>query len=340
MNAYDNDIETMLREAPAPDMGIDPSAVIAGAQRSVRRRRATVGAFGLAAALVIGATVGTTQLANQSSTVPAAQYGTSGPLGAVFKGLKVGGDDGNGSVQMPFAGATGLSPIGGQKYVVTRQDGGLQLRRNSAQSAPLPVVQRLASGIDVFRDGEYTVAAAALPRGTDDAKVLFAPDTGLMVASAVRVSATTNVLLAATNNQVKVRAVTWSIGASYYSTSGERAQVATFGGTHIFWYSGLNIFGLNSLRADSTPDSPLQTGIPDGNKFSLEFATGLPRGSHDVTVHAAAGVRLTTPQVRPLGTSSYDIVYMKAATAKMPPPNLVASITWTDSTGRHTKSFS
>lgn len=335
-----NDIETLLRGTTAPPMGVSPDAVIAGAQRARRRRRATVGAFGLAAAIVVGVAVGANQLtAHQSSVVPAEQYGTSGPLGKLFKGLPIGGDDGHGSVTMPYVDTKGADATGGQTYVVSGHDGKLELRKDSAQATPLPVIQTVVSGIEVFRDGQNTVVAAALPRGTDTSNVLFAP-AGTTSGENLRLSASTNVEVVSTPKPATVRAVTWSIGSNYYSSTGERGQVASFADFNAYWYPNLNIYGIPGDYGDGSPAvGVIGNAVPvEGGWKNIGVLT-LPHGARNVQVHGPKGVTSTAPQIRRLGTSSYDLVLVTSITAK-PLNSFVHSVTWTDSAGRHTKSYS
>ncbi|MDQ2851510.1 hypothetical protein V3G39_16985 [Dermatophilaceae bacterium Sec6.4] len=330
MNAYDNDIETMLREAPAPDMGIDPSAVIAGAQRSVRRRRATVGAFGLAAALVIGATVGTTQLANhQSSTVPA-QYGTSGPLGALFKDSKVG--------EQRFS-----------EYIVSRSAAGeLTVRTNAPGTTPLPRTGALPGGIAAFRDGQHVVVLAPLPRITQDAMVVFKTtdnNGGGVTSSGMRLSTGHTVAVFVTEKPATPQAVLWNVGADYFSSTGERGQVASFTDARVYWFPKLNVYGFAASDGGTSKQEPpsnsyLGGGQLTGGKSSSFFAAAVPRGARAVSVQARAGQRLNPLQIKPLGTSPYDVVYVTSPPTPGDHTAIVGSITWTDSTGRHTKSFS
>lgn len=331
-----NDIESLLRETDAPAMGVSADAVIAGARRTRRRRRTTVGAFGLAAALVVGVGVGADRIvANRASVVPASQYGTSGSLGKFFKGTPIGGARGSG-------------------YVVSGGINSLRVRIDVPGSRPLVVKQELPGGVQVFQDGQHTVVVAPLPRATDAASVLFKdPDhTTGNSEEPVRLSAGVNAGLFATQNPGVARAVTWNIGARYYSNGGERAQVASFPGATVYWYSGLKVYGMDfegqGLTMDGTPASTYLGALVSKPSQTSRFAAALPLGAHDLSLQARPGQRLSTPQVRRLGTTSYDMMYVTAkpsATASsgsntLSTTSIVQSVTWTDSTGRHTKSYS
>lgn len=335
-----NDIESLLRETEAPTMSVSAHNAIAGARRTRRRRRTTIASFGLAAALVVGVAAGANQLtAHQSSVVPAAQYGTSGPLGKLFKGLPIGGHDGHGTATVPYVDTKGAGATGGQTYVVSRHDGKLELRKDSAQGIPLPVIQTVASGIEVFRDGQNTVVAAALPRGTDSSNVLFTP-AGTTSGENLRLSANTNVAVVSTPKPATVRAVTWSIGSNYYSSTGERGQVASFGDFNAYWYPQLNIYGIPGDYTDGSPAVGVigNAGPVKGGWKNINVLT-LPHGARNVQVQGPNGVTSTAPQIRRLGTSSYDLALVTSITAK-PLDSFVQSVTWTDSAGRHTKSYS
>lgn len=336
-----NDIETMLHEAAAPAMGVDPNAVITRAQRTRRRRRATVGAFGLAAALVIGVGAGTDNIvAHQRSVGPAAQYGTSGPLGKLFKGLPIGGDDGNGSVTIYTRHQDG-STSSGQTYVVNMEGGRLQLHKNTAASASLPVTQSLPHGITAFRDDQNTVIVAALPRGTDTADLV---SIGRPDIEAIRLSAGLNIDVISTQQPGSIRGLIWSIDNDYYSSTGERGQVASFPGMNIYWFPKLNVYGFATMGAmskmgGSPAVGPIRFGVPvKGEVKNIAFVP-LPHGARDVQVRGSKGLIPGPPQIRRLGTSSYDLALVSSIIPMWQNPT-VQSVTWTDSTGRHSKSFS
>lgn len=322
-----DDIETLLRHADAPAMGVSTQEIIAGAQRTRRRRRARYGAYGLAAAVVIGVGVGADRVVADRGRLTPATQSTTGPLGALFKNAKV-GEDRFGEYRVSGTAADPRVYIGGA-------------------SAALRRTQHLGSGVSAFQDGSHTVVVTPLPRAADRASVIFASDsTGGIGSTGMRVNAAATVQISVTEQPGTVRAVIWSEGADYFSTTGERAQVASFAGTRVYWYERLGIYGLDQPDGSSSARGSFLSGYlseaegPTGHMTS-RFAATVPHGARDVSVRTAKGDTANEPVVRRLGDTAYDVVYVSAPPQKVTSKSsFVQSISWTDGSGRHTKSYS
>ena len=325
------DIETLLRTADEPAMGVSAREIIARAQRTRRRRRARYGVYGLAAALVIGAGVGADRVvANRADVTPAAETAT-GPIGALFAHAKVGDDHFN-------------------QYVVSGTADDLAVRV-AGSSSTLRRIQHLNGGASVFRDGSKTVVATPLPRSADQVSVRFTTyPTNLRTASSaelLRVHSNLNVDLEVTDQPVTVRAVLWSSGADFRSTTGERAQVATFDHTQVYWYERFGVYGVTG--ADPVGDSSELGSFTSGDlsissgrsgKDTAYFAATVPHGARDVSIRVTKGDTANPPQVRRLGDTAYDVVYVTGMIRDAASSDtFVQSISWTDASGRHTKSY-
>ncbi|MBO1765970.1 hypothetical protein [Allobranchiibius sp. GilTou38] len=324
-----DDIETLLRHADAPAMGVSAREIIAGARRTRRRRRARYGAYGLAAALVIGVGVGADRVvANHAQLTPATESST-GPLGALFAHAKLG--------ENHF-----------DQYVVSGTADDLEVRV-AGSSSTLRRIQHLNGGASVFRDGSQTIVATPLPRTADQVSVRFTTyPTNLRTASSaeLRLNPTLNVDLEVTDQPVTVRAVLWSSGADFRSTTGERAQVATFGNTQVYWYERFGVYGVTGAQpvGDTSGLGSFVSGsLSISGRVSGDtshFAATVPHGARDVSVGVTKGDTANPPQIRRLGDTAYDVVYV-TGTVKDPSSadGFVQSVSWTDMSGRHTKSY-
>ncbi|NYJ73579.1 hypothetical protein [Allobranchiibius huperziae] len=324
-----DDIETLLRHADAPAMGVSAQEIIAGARRTRRRRRARYGAYGLAAALVVGVGVGADRVvANRSHLTPATETAT-GPIGALFAHAKLGDDHFD-------------------QYVVSGTADDLTVRVVGSSST-LRRIQHLSGGASVFRDGSQTIVATPLPRTADQVSVRFTKDPADQTTTSgaeLRVNSALNVDLEVTDQPVMVRAVLWSSGADFRSTTGERAQVATFGHTQVYWYERFGVYGVtgaypvgDTSGLGSFVSGYLSTsgGVSGGTSH---FAATVPHGARDVSVRVTKGDTANAPQVRRLGDTAYDVVYVTGTVKDASSADgFVQSISWTDASGRHTKSY-
>ncbi len=320
-----NDIENLLRSAEAPAMGVDPQHVIAGATRTRRRRRTAYGAMGLAAALVVGAGIGVEQAGRRADPAPATS--TAQAVGKLFRQSSIG----DGRVE---------------GYVVSLRAGQPQVRRVAPGSAPLRLTQNLPGGVKVFRDGTHTVVITPLPLAADDAEVVFADgaNVGSTTGGSLRLTGTLAVEVSVTEKPGAVRAVIWNIGSTGYSTTGERAQVASFPDARVYWYPRLDQFGLQGSQIGSLAAEPPKTGYVavsggSGTDYASYFAVGVPHGARNIALKPGPGIALPTAQVRQLGTSAYDIVYVRVPAKAAPHGSIVRSVTWTDGSGTHTRAF-
>lgn len=328
------DIETLLRGAPAPAMRVSADDVIAGATRTRRRRRVNAASFGLAAALVIGVGVGATQLStNRADPVPATQSDTAA-LGKFFKDTKVGEGRFN-DIVVSAVGAT------------------FGVRSNDPKAPAYSQVGSLPGGGTIFRSRDHTVVMAPLPRGTDRASLIIASDsklTGSTYGVGMRFSGGTPVGFFITAPTATPQAVRWNIGSEYYASTGERGQVASFPNARVYWYPKLQVFALDSdspgitlEAAQGNPSTGYFTGGGGmGESAKQFFAAAVPIGSSDVSLLITNGSgsvqsRIPNPKIARLGSTNYQVAYQgRNNNSEF---MALSGIEWTDSTGRHIKKF-
>lgn len=161
----------------------------------------------------------------------------------------------------------------------------------------------------------------------------------------MRLSTGRTIAVFVTEKPANPQAVLWSTGPDYFSSTGERGQVASFANARVYWYPKLNDYGfaeggVGTSKQEPPSSSYLAGGQLTGGKSSAFFVAAVRRGARAVSVQARAGQTLNPLQVKPLGTSPYDVVYVTSPPTPGDHTVIVGGVTWTDSTGRHTKSFS